>query len=155
MKKILKLNLALVLALLFLFETQPAGAADNLSDVTNSLMCTCGCSMVLYSCQCGTGDQMKADIRQMIDGGMDKQEILDSYVSRYDKTILAAPPKEGFNLSAWVMPFAAIGGASILIYILLNRWSARGVAVESYWAKTEINEEELQEVERELHKLED
>ncbi len=111
--------------------------------------------MVLYSCQCGTAAQMKADIQQKLDNGQTKQQIMDGYVSRYGETVLAAPPKEGFNLSAWVMPFAAIAGAALLIYILLKRWSAQGAETEARWAQEELKDEDLQELEQELSKLED
>lgn len=155
MNRILKIHGALILAFLFLLNAQPAEATENLSDVTNSLMCTCGCSMVLYSCQCGTADNMKSDIQQRIDNGQSKDQILDNYVDRYGEVILAAPPKEGFNLSAWVLPFIAIGGAAFLIFVLLKRWSAQGAETEARWAQEEIKEEDLQELERELSKFED
>lgn len=155
MSRILRINGTLILTFLFLLNAQPARATENVSDVTNSLMCTCGCSMVLYSCQCGTADNMKADIQQRIDDGQSKDQILGSYVDRYGEVILAAPPKEGFNLSAWVLPFVAIGGAAFLMYVLLKRWSAQGAVHEARWAQEELKEEDLQELEQELSKLED
>jgi len=98
---------------------------------------------------------MKADIQQRIDNGQSKDQILDSYVQRYGDVILAAPPKEGFNLSAWVMPFVAIAGAAFLVYMLLKRWSAQGAVHETRWAQEELKEEDLQELEQELSKLEE
>jgi cytochrome c-type biogenesis protein CcmH len=38
--------------------------------------------------------------------------------------VLSAPPASGFNLTAWVMPFAALGIGFILAIIFLRRWKA-------------------------------
>jgi cytochrome c-type biogenesis protein CcmH/NrfF len=33
-----------------------------------------------------------------------------------------APPKRGFNLVAWIAPFAAVGTGALGILLLLRRW---------------------------------
>ena len=37
--------------------------------------------------------------------------------------ILAAPPKKGFNLLAWLLPFVALFGGAIVLGLLAWRWS--------------------------------
>jgi len=143
----------LAASLLFLPVNRSMAESANVSQVTKGLMCTCGCTMVLYSCQCGTADQMTQDIRGMLDDGMSKEEILDRYVAEHGKAILAAPPKEGFNLSAWILPFAALGIAAILIVVLLRRWRRSG---RLYDPPDELADTAyMEEIERELESIEE
>lgn len=112
--------LALVL-LLF-----PVGLAlgVTMGQVATELMCTCGCTMVLDSCTCGTSDQMRAQIQKMIDGGQSKDQILGYYVSQFGEKILSAPTKKGFNLTAWVIPFVSVAAAAAVLYYVVSRWVA-------------------------------
>lgn len=57
--------------------------------------------------------------------GMSPRAILDRYVARYGKEILAAPTKRGFDLTAWVTPFAAIAGGGAALAFLLRCWAPR------------------------------
>lgn len=124
--------LALVLLAGF-FAAIPAYAELTVSDMEGELMCQCGCSMVLEPCRCGTADQMRTLIGEMIDEGQTKQQILDYFVAQYGEDALSAPAKKGFNLLVWVLPFAAIvvGGGGL--YFWLRRWSSQeeALAVEA------------------------
>jgi cytochrome c-type biogenesis protein CcmH len=40
--------------------------------------------------------------------------------------VLSSPPKTGFNLVAWLLPFAAILGGGVVIYLALKAWVRRG-----------------------------
>ncbi len=98
---------------------------------------------------------MKAKIQQMINDGKTKPEILKTFVSQYGQKILAAPPKEGFNLSVWVLPFAALAVAAVMLYFLLKSWSARGAKAEKQWQQKDLSKDEQALIDRELHKRED
>jgi len=84
-----------------------AGAA-TLSDIEKQLMCMCGCGMVLSSCQCGTAEDFRAEIQAKLDQGVPPNQIIQDFVARYGETVLAAPTKSGFNLTAWITPFVAV-----------------------------------------------
>lgn len=100
--------------------------ATTVSEVEKHLMCTCGCTMALYTCECGTSGEMRAAIKAMIEQGQTKQQILDGYVARYGEEILSAPTKEGFNLIAWIIPFLAVLVIGVILFIALKRWSRAG-----------------------------
>lgn len=106
----------------------PVSAATTVGDVEKELMCQCGCTMVLDTCQCGTADQMRALIGEKIDGGQSKNEIMDYFVAQYGETILSAPTKKGFNLMVWILPFAAIAGGGVALYFILRIWVLKGKA---------------------------
>lgn len=99
---------------------------------------------------------MRATIQGMIDQGMSTPVILQAFVAKYDQSILAAPPKNGFNLSAWIMPFAALAVASYLILLLLKRWThAKQPGQESQHEVSEEDEPYLKMLEEELETIED
>ncbi len=136
-------------------SAQTASAA-SVSEITKGLMCTCGCTMVLYSCQCGTAAAMNGDIQEMIDAGMSEEAILNSYVEQHGQQILAAPPKEGFNLSAWVIPFAALAAAAIFVVVLLRRWTrTHEEAISEPSEPTEEDRAYLKALEHELELTEE
>jgi cytochrome c-type biogenesis protein CcmH len=93
--------------------------------VASQFMCTCGCGQDHYACDmagCANTDAFKADLVEMMKKGMDKDEIREYYVEMLGEEILTAPEKKGFSLTAWVLPFAAMGGAGTGVFFLLRRW---------------------------------
>ena len=58
-----------------------------------------------------------------IAAGDSKNEIKDVLVAEYGPSILAAPPKKGFNLLAWLLPFVALFGGALVLGFLAWRWS--------------------------------
>jgi cytochrome c-type biogenesis protein CcmH len=60
---------------------------------------------------------------QRIEAGDSKSEIKDRLVAEYGPQILAAPPKKGFDLLAWLLPFVGLFGGAILLAVLAWRWT--------------------------------
>ena len=124
-------------------------ADEEVNAIAQNLMCQCGCTMMVPDCVCGTADQFRQTIRQQLDEGKSKDQILAYFVSQYGEKVLGAPTKQGFNLTAWVIPFAAIIGGGGGIYMVLRTWvlpSRRRVADEPVAAiaaeeKTEYEEQ--------------
>jgi cytochrome c-type biogenesis protein CcmH len=71
---------------------------------------------------------MLKDLGRQIDLGMDDPSIVAYFSEKYGITVLSAPPASGFNLTAWVMPFAALAvGLFMALYFLRQfrtRWAA-------------------------------
>lgn len=64
--------------------------------------------------------------------GLDKSSILAHFASKYGEKILSSPTTRGFNLTAWITPFAALlfgGGVVILTLLRWRRGRRRPVAV--------------------------
>jgi cytochrome c-type biogenesis protein CcmH len=93
----------------------------TVDDVAGKLSCYCGnCPhLVVNRCGCSIADQIKGDIKKMIDQGMTEDQIIKSYVAQYGETVLAAPPKKGFQLTAWAIPFVAfiVGGLVLIAFL--------------------------------------
>lgn len=123
--------LAIALALLaVLISGAPVYADLTVSALEKEIMCPCGCSMVLETCQCGTSDQIRDLIGEMIDEGQTKGQILDYFVAEYGEAALSVPTKKGFNLVVWIVPFASIlvGGTGLLF--ILRAWSSKERTLE-------------------------
>lgn len=100
-----------------------------ISDVSGKIICQCGCGAVLDQCphqDCGWGVPAKDFIQQQLTAGKTPDDLLRYYVSQYGQKVLAAPPKSGFNITAWVTPFALLLGGAVGIYSLVRMWAAEG-----------------------------
>ncbi len=113
----------IIILALILSAFGPAGFTLTQEDIANELVCQCGCGLVLENCNhtnCGVAIPMRELINEKIAAGETKEQIIRYFVDKYGEVVLAAPPKEGFNLTVWVLPFASIiVGAGILVFLIL------------------------------------
>ena len=61
-----------------------------------------------------------------IAAGKTKDQIKDELVAQYGTAVLAEPPKSGFDLTAWLVPGAAIAARGDRDRIGLRRWRRAG-----------------------------
>jgi len=97
-------------------------------DVAGEFMCNCGCNNVLKSCenmQCSTREKMKTVIGGLIKDGKSKDEIVSYMRINYKDQILSAPPREGFNLVAYIAPYALVLAGLAMVGFVVHTWVAR------------------------------
>lgn len=70
-------------------------------------------------------ERMKLFIAQRIEAGDDKQEIIDALVVEFGRGVLATPPKEGFDLVAWVVPIGLVVIGLAAIPFVTRSWARR------------------------------
>ena len=114
------------LAVAVCFSVGATDAGSRYTGLNHRLMCTCGCAEILgecnhVGCQNSTGEL--TDLREGIAGGKSDQEILASFVGKYGAVVLAAPTTQGFDLVAWIAPFAVFGAALLGTILLVRRWT--------------------------------
>jgi cytochrome c-type biogenesis protein CcmH len=63
------------------------------------------------------------ELRDGIANGLSDKAILDSFVAKYGATVLAAPTAQGFDLVAWIAPFAVFAAGTLGTVLLVRRWS--------------------------------
>ncbi len=119
------IRLFVVSSFVVAFTAMPAFADGIVDEIGANLMCQCGCTMVLSTCDCGTADQMRGEIRSMVDQGKTKDDIMNYYVGKYGEKVLAAPVAQGFNLSAYITPFAVILLGAGVIALIARQWVIR------------------------------
>lgn len=109
--------------------TFPEGSPAQLEflDVAKELRCpTCTGLSVLES-DAPFSLQIKDIVKDQVNGGKSKDEILQYFTERYGPWILRSPPKKGFNLLAWALPIAVLLGGPPLIWFFV--WRKRRIAV--------------------------
>jgi cytochrome c-type biogenesis protein CcmH len=110
--------------MLALVTAQAAGAGERptLPDLEDEVMCPI-CDTTLDQSSSPAARQIEAFISRRIAAGDSKQEIKDRLVADYGPQILAAPPKKGFDLLAWLLPIAGLLGGALVLGLLAWRWS--------------------------------
>jgi len=102
----------------------PAAASEErptLEELERELVCpTCDTTLALSNSP--IAERMRAFIRARIAAGETKSEIKDRLVAEFGEEVLAAPPKRGFNLLAWVLPLVGLALAAIALAVLARRW---------------------------------
>jgi cytochrome c-type biogenesis protein CcmH/NrfF len=119
-------RLLLLTAFVLALAAAGCGGEDDetptLAELEKRYICpTCQTSLELSNAP--VAERMRAFIRERIAAGDSRSEIDDALVADFGEEVLAAPPKEGFNLLAWVLPL--LGGALAIgaLAFALVRWS--------------------------------
>jgi cytochrome c-type biogenesis protein CcmH len=116
----------LLLAVAICFTLGATDSSARYDHLNHQLMCSCGCGQVLGECNhvgCPASPVQLAELRSAISAGMTDKQILDSFAAKYGATVLAAPTTEGFNLVAWIAPFAVFLAALLGTILLVRHWA--------------------------------
>jgi cytochrome c-type biogenesis protein CcmH len=119
-------GLAGVLATLVLLTGAAAAVPvdeKTVHDVAAQLRCVVCQSLSVADSPSETANQMRGIIRERLAAGESPAEVRAYFVEKYGEWILLAPPKSGFNLLVWVVPFAGLGLGLVLVVVVLRRWS--------------------------------
>jgi len=107
-----------------------AGAATprtSLPVIERQVMCVT-CKIPLNVAQSQQADRERAFIQSLIDAGQTEAQIKRALVAQYGPTVLALPSAQGFDLTVYLVPLAAILALLATLAVLLPRW--RGHARE-------------------------
>ena len=118
--------IALVCLFLFALLIGACGSNDERTleeraqSIDRSLICPVCPSETLDQAQVELAHQMRVIIREKLAEGWTRDEIQGFFVDRYGERVLAAPPKSGFNLLAWIVPPVGGVGASVLLVLVVR-----------------------------------
>jgi cytochrome c-type biogenesis protein CcmH len=127
LRRVAQVVLVAAVALLFL-------GADNDARFTklgHQMMCMCGCNQILLECNhvgCTYSDRMRNELTAGLERGDSDSLVLQSFVQKYGNTVLAAPTASGFNVVAWITPFAIFILACGTTVWVVRAWKARTLA---------------------------
>lgn len=128
------------LALALILLASPAAVRSSQVDPTQEyvqqhLWCPCGCNQVLGTCNhigCASAPPMRAEARELLDQGLDAEEVLSRFEDKYGPTILTAPSTDDwFDLSAWIAPFAGLLIGAGALGVFVRKFRRRGQEAES------------------------
>ncbi len=124
---------ALVLALIALgglstfsaspaYAQKPTPSADiqnRMEKIAKDLYCPVCVGVPLNVCETQACEQWRQLIIDKLQAGESEQKIRQYFIDQYGDRVLGAPPPQGFNLGAYIMPgLILLGGAAILFFTL-------------------------------------
>ena len=104
----------------------PAGGAVNeqvVYEVAAQLRCVVCQSLSVADSPSETANQMRAIIRERLAAGESPEQVRAYFVEKYGDWILLSPPKSGFTLLVWLVPFVGLGIGLVLVVLAVRRWS--------------------------------
>jgi cytochrome c-type biogenesis protein CcmH len=116
-------RLAVLVAVLALAGPALAAPQPTLADLEDEIMCP-ACGTTIDQSNSPIALRMKDFIARRIAAGDSKGEIKDALVAEFGEEVLAAPPRRGFNLLAWVLPLAGLGLAAVVLGVAAWRWTS-------------------------------
>ncbi|MBI2847097.1 MAG: cytochrome c-type biogenesis protein CcmH [Chloroflexi bacterium] len=122
---------ALFMALVLWGMAQAQSIDEKVRDVAQALECPVCENLSVADSPSDLAQEMKALIREKLEQGQSKEEILQYFVSRYGEEILRDPPKTGFGLVVWWGPVAGLAIGAGVIYLFFRELSRkRGAQVQ-------------------------
>jgi cytochrome c-type biogenesis protein CcmH len=117
-------RLLLVSLALLAVAVPGASAASNWSypGIQTELMCpTCQGERLDIS-TAPAADRVRAYLRRAHAEGLSESQVKTALVAQFGSQVLAAPPRSGFGLVAWLAPIAAVLAGLVLAIWLARRW---------------------------------
>ena len=108
-----------------------AGAGDpatRFNELGHQMMCICGCGQILLECNhvgCPSSDGMRNELMTAVSRGDSDSLVEQSFVQKYGPTVLAAPTGTGFDRTAWIVPFVALGLGIGVVVLVIRAWKNR------------------------------
>jgi cytochrome c-type biogenesis protein CcmH len=132
-----------------------------LIDLEGQLRCMCGCNQSVYQCRttdftCPLWPVTHARIIELVEGGMEAQEVVDLFIAESGEEVLMAPTTAGFNLAAYLLPgFLVTAAGSALVWSLARKQKVAALAVvESTPSQTTpLSSDDEDAIRREMAKL--
>jgi cytochrome c-type biogenesis protein CcmH len=106
----------------------PAPAAAHVNeqtvhDIASQLRCVVCQSLSVADSPSETATQMRGIIRERLAAGQSPEQVRAYFVEKYGDWILLSPPKSGFTLLVWVVPYIGLGIGLVLVAVLVRRWT--------------------------------
>ena len=116
----------------------------------DKIMCSCGCTQMLLKCNhvgCPNSDRMIRELHALTGttGGVtgvgdssrsaslkpidDDEQVLQWFRQNWGVTAVVEPGTHGFELLAWIIPFAALGVGLLLVVLIVRVWRSRQAQV--------------------------
>ena len=112
-------------ALLLMQALSVPALALEVSDVAGEFICNCGCYKLLSACEMDCGVQLRGYIKEQIDKGLGRDQIIQFIKVNFSEALLAAPEKKGFNLTAWLTPFVVVIAGAVITNRVVSSWVAK------------------------------
>lgn len=161
MKTIMRLSiilgLSMVLALWAAGAIATVSAQEPQPDVDNqvlriskNLYCPVCTGVPLDVCETQACVQWRALIREKLVAGQNEEQIRQYFIAQYGDRVLGAPPPEGFNLSAYILPVLVLLGGAAALFWMARGWRQRQPPANTTAAVPQVSPEYAERIAREL-----
>jgi cytochrome c-type biogenesis protein CcmH len=116
------LPVALALALAAAVPALASERHPTQAELEGEVMCPV-CGTTLDQSHSEIAQRIKRYIAGRLAAGDTKSEIEGKLVDQFGIRILAAPPKRGFNLLAWLLPLAGVAAGAAALGFAAWRWT--------------------------------
>jgi cytochrome c-type biogenesis protein CcmH len=123
----------------------------TVTDIAAQLRCVVCQSLSVADSPSETARQMRGVIRDRLAAGETPDQVKAYFVEKYGEWILLAPPRRGFNLLVWIVPYAGLLAGVLLVIVVVRRWSRR--AATAPVAPLVVDEAMRQRIRRELAEM--
>ena len=107
---------------------EPRFTEAEAQSIDRMIMCPVCPAETIDQAQVEISRQMRLIVREMLAEGKERDEILDFFAERYGQDILAAPPKSGAGLVAWLLPIGGVMAALVAVFFIVRAMTRRGHA---------------------------
>jgi cytochrome c-type biogenesis protein CcmH len=100
---------------------------DQVYAIARELMCPVCAGQTVAESNSQLAEQMRAIIRERLQAGQTREQIIAYFVAQFGEGTLAAPPPRGSGLLLWLsLPLALVAGALILTRFIRRSAPAPG-----------------------------
>ena len=117
--------------------------------IAATLRCVVCQSLSVADSPSETARQMREIIRERLAAGDTPEQVTAYFVARYGDWILLAPPRRGFTLLVWVVPFVGLALGLVVVAVAVRRWSRAG-AVRAAAPPPEVDPVTRERIRREM-----
>jgi cytochrome c-type biogenesis protein CcmH len=130
-----------------------SGGGWTPAGLEQDLMCV-PCSQRLDQSQSAVAVRMRTQLAEFHRKGWSEQRVKDYFVAQYGPEVLAAPPRHGFDLLAWVIPAAVLLGGGAVAVLLAMAWSRSRSGSPPPDGEAAVDDAMDARIDRELQELE-
>ena len=131
----------------------PVNIDDQVNRIAKGLYCPVCPNTPLDVCGTQACIDWRGDIKTMVLQGKTEQQIRDAFVARFGPQVLGAPPAEGFNWLAYILPVVGIILGTLIAWFTVRAWLVRRVPGAAVPEAPEISKEYADRIEKDLKEL--
>lgn len=148
----------MLIAVVFLFPSRQFAQVfpPEVKKASEAFVCQCSCNHQLSACgmlNCGSATPLRTEIQEHLKEGKSQKEIVEAFVAKYGKVILAAPTTQGFDLAVWLIPFAALSFGLMVVYFVIKTWTQRKPVLAGNASTRVISDAYREKMEKEMKDL--